>query len=186
MVIHVLQDCFATIRPFPYYPGDPDEFNLEQDLDEVMYGRPHGIYRVKLRPYTARDSTRDYEVDLVYFTAMEPLNLPSRLSNPTQSEAGFKLLYEPGPWPPLEPVLHVGYVSNILCRAPLVPCFLDGAEHPTIPHSMRTRELKTRFPLGPLRADTRPASGDGSRVYEVNMWLWKIGRAIPRRRPVRN
>ena len=72
MVIHVLQDCFATIPPFPYYLGDPDEFNLEQDLDHVMYGRPHGIYRVKLRPYTARlgDSTRDYEVDLVYFTAM--------------------------------------------------------------------------------------------------------------------
>ena len=38
--------------------------------------------------------------------------------------------------------------------------------------------MKGKFPLG--RADTKDGRGNGSRVYEVNMWLWKIGRAVPR------
>ena len=179
--VYRVQDCFATIPPYPHYLGDPEEFNLSLQLDEVIYGRPIEFYSAKLssklRSFSDADTSCDYTIDIVYFSAMEPLDLPQR--NPMQSEAGFKLLYEPGPCPPLEPVLHIGYVSNILCRVPLVPCYLDGNEHPTIPYSMRSsHSMKGKFPLG--RADTKDRRGNGSRVYEVNMWLWKIGRAVPR------
>ncbi len=50
------------------------------------------------------------------------------------------MLYELGPWDPAvgyskKPVLHVGYLEHVLCKAPLVPCFLDGSSTNTIPHS---------------------------------------------------
>ena len=93
--VYCVQDCFATIPPYPYYLGDPEEFNLSLQLDEVMYGRPIGLYSAKLRPFSETDTSRDYTIDIVYFSAMEPLDLPQR--NPMQSEARFKLLYEPGP-----------------------------------------------------------------------------------------
>jgi len=80
------------------------------------------------------------------------------------------LLYEPGPLPALEPIMHVGFLSHVLCRVPLVPCYMDGNEHPTIP---RRFYRSSRVQHG--RADRHESSGDGSRLYEVNMWMWKFG-----------
>ena len=83
----------------------------------------------------------------------------------------------------LDPILHVGFCTNlnVLCRAPLMPCFLGGSEQPTIPHGMR--QLKaTQFPFG--RADSRKDKGDGCKLYEVNMWLWEFGRGKQRTRTV--
>ena len=36
------------------------------------------------------------------------------------------------------------------------------------------------FGLHHGRTDSRPASGDGSRLYDVNMWMWNFGRGMPR------
>ena len=54
-------------------------------------------------------------------------------------------------------------------------CYLNGNSHNTIPHSLRQV-----VPAGPA-ADSRPDSGTGSKLFEVNIWMWRYGRAFPRR-----
>ena len=94
---------------------------------------------------------------------------------------GITQLYEPGFWLSLDPILRVGFVANVLRRAPLIPCFISANEMPTIPFCKRHIQ-RSKFPHG--RADTRADRGDGSKLYEVNMWLWNFGRGMPRRNSV--
>jgi hypothetical protein len=73
------------------------------------------------------------------------------------------------------PTLYVCPVENVLGRVPLIPCYLKGNLHNTIPHSLRHR-----VPAG-AAADSRQDSGTGSRLFEVNIWMWRYGRAFPRK-----
>ena len=136
-----------------------------------MFGRPELLFNVKLRPYGSEGDTSDFEIPLVYFSAFERTKLTPR--NPMQSELGCIPLYGSGPWPSKMPIMHVGLVSNVLCRAPLVPCFIEGNQAATIPHSLRHLQ-HTQFRHG--RAGSRPDKGDGSRLYEVNQLLWNFGK----------
>ena len=70
--------------------------------------------------------------------------------------------------------LYVCQVENVLGRVPSIPCYLNGNSLNTIPHSFRSR-----IPLE-AAADSRPDSGTGSRLSEVNIWMWKYGRTFPR------
>mgnify|MGYP003345460249 CR=1 FL=1 len=124
-----------------------------------------------------RDSSI-FEVPIVFFSAFERVNLTP--DKPMQRLLDIQQLYEPGPWPSLDPIMHVGLLRHVLGRAPLVPLFLQGNSTATIPHGMRN--LRSRFPNG--RADTQPDKGDGSRIYEVNNWLGEFGRGMPRRMSV--
>ena len=48
-------------------------------------------------------------------------------------------------------------------------------QHPnTIPHKYRSRIPRE------AAADSRPDSGTGSRLFEVNVWMWRYGRTFPR------
>ena len=38
-----------------------------------------------------------------------------------------------------------------------------------------------RAVLGSGAADTRPDSGNGSRLYELNLWMWRYGRGQARK-----
>lgn len=181
------QDCFATIPPFPFYRGNQEDFNIVQDMDDVMFGRPELLFRCKFRPRTTfgEEESSDegdevFELPLIFFR---------RLSEPTFHHAthfsaiaeSYNFMSLDPQRPMLDPILHVGFCANVLCRAPLIPCFLGGSEQPTIPHGMR--QLKaTQFPFG--RADSRKDKGDGSKLYEVNMWLWEFGRGKQRTRTV--
>ena len=82
-------------------------------------------------------------------------------------DSGVRLLYEPYP----TPSLYVGLVTDILGRAPLMPCFMAGNSTLTIP-SCFARHKQSAFPFG--LADTDGSSG--SNVYEVNLWMWQFGR----------
>ena len=73
------------------------------------------------------------------------------------------------------PTLYVCPVENVLGRVRLMQCYLKGNQHNTIPHSLRNN-----VPAG-AAADSRPNSGTGSRLFEVNMWMWRYGRALPRK-----
>ncbi len=73
------------------------------------------------------------------------------------------------------PTLYVCPVENVLGRAPLMPCYLKGNLHNTIPHSFRHA-----VPEG-AAADSRPDSGTGSKLFELNIWMWHYGRALPRK-----
>ena len=62
---------------------------------------------------------------------------------------------------------------TVLGRVPLIPCFLRGNKDNTIPHSLRHH-----VPDG-AAADSRPYSGTGSRLFEVNIWMLNYWRAFP-------
>ena len=156
-------------------------------MDSVMFGRPILMFRCEFRPcrppgrHGLIDSD-NFTCNLVFFSAFERLSLPSESENPMQAEAGIPMLYEPGSWDPdndrsKKPILHVGYVEHILCRAPLIPCFLDGNDTNTIPASKRS-EAARHFPFG--KCDSSAGAGDGSKVYEVNMPMWRFGRGKER------
>ena len=74
--------------------------------------------------------------------------------------------------------LYVAPVDHMVGRVPLIPLFLAGNSTPTIPHKFSTHK-GSGFPTG--CADSAASDGRrGSRVYEVNTWLWNFGRGKPR------
>ncbi len=84
------------------------------------------------------------------------------------------MLYDSASNPRL-PCLYICPVANVLGRAPLIPCFIGGNRHPTIPY-----RFKDDRRIGDSSADTQRDRGNGSRLYEVNIWMWRYGRGRPR------
>jgi hypothetical protein len=60
----------------------------------------------------------DIQLDLVFFSPFEELRL--RTAGIMKSK-GIHRVYEPSP----VPTLNVRRVEDLLCRVPLIPCFLD-------------------------------------------------------------
>ena len=150
-------------------------------MDLVLFGRPILIFTCEFRRFGSKSSETNFTCNLVYFSGFEKLKLRSEARSPMQAQADIMMLYEPGPWVPEVsgsklPILYVGFAENILCRAPLIPCFLAGNSTNTIPESKRSES--SSFPHG--KCDSRAGAGDGSKVFEVNMPLWRFGRAKSR------
>ena len=61
----------------------------------------------------------------------------------------------------------------MLGSVPLIPCFIVGNKHPTLPHSFGSSQGAV--------ADTRPGAGNGSRLFETSPWMWHYGRGQPRK-----
>jgi hypothetical protein len=76
------------------------------------------------------------------------------------------MLYDSASDPRL-PCLYICPVANVLGRAPLIQCFIDGSRHPTIPYRFKDDHWR----LGSASADTQRDRGNGSRLYEVNIWM---------------
>ncbi len=119
-----LKDCFATIPPHPYGEIDPERFDILTDMDSVLFGRPILMFSRQFRPYRSKNADHDFVCNLVFFSAFERLDLSSEAEKPMQN-SGITMLYEPGQRDPdnslsKQPVLHVGYLEHILCRAPLI------------------------------------------------------------------
>ena len=72
-----------------------------------------------------------------------------------------------------EPSLYLCPAGNVMGRVPMIPCFIAGNKHPTLPHSIGSRQGAV--------ADTRPDAGNGSRLYELSPWMWRYGRGQPRK-----
>ncbi len=74
------------------------------------------------------------------------------------------------------PCLFICPVENVpvLGLVPLIPCFIGGNSHPTIPHC-----FKDDPSLGSASANTQRDRGNGSRLYEVNIWMWCCSRGYP-------
>ncbi len=72
------------------------------------------------------------------------------------------------------PTLYVCLVENVLGRVPLIPCYLNGNTANTTQHKYRTRIPRE------VAADSRPDSGTGTRLFEVNVWMWRYGKTFPR------
>ena len=84
------------------------------------------------------------------------------------------MLYDSASNPRL-PCLYICPVTNVLGRAPHIPCFIGGNSHPTIPY-----RFKDDRRIGNGSADTQRDRGNGSRLFEVNIWMWHYGRGSSR------
>ncbi len=91
------------------------------------------MFKVKLKPYGGiRDDTM--ELPLICFSAFERVALES--DDKMYRMGKIIQLYEPGPLPALEQIMHIGFndrFGHVLCIVPLIPCLMDGSDHPTIP-----------------------------------------------------
>jgi hypothetical protein len=70
------------------------------------------------------------------------------------------------------PTLYVCPVENILGSVPLIPCYLNGNTMNSIPHKYRSQIPREEA------ADSRPDSWTCSRLFEVNIWMWRYGRTF--------
>ena len=85
---------------------------------------------------------------------------------------GVLMFYDTASSSGIEPSLYLCPAGNVLGRVPMLPCFVAGNKHPTLPHSIGSRQGAV--------ADTRPDAGNGSRLYELSPWMWRYGRGQPR------
>ncbi len=163
--------------PYPNNPKSVESFNIKTDFDIqgnglVWYASPQLFFNCTLCPTGAKGlSCSHKEVFLVYFSTFEPIKLTP---GSVMQRAGVPMLYDSASNPQL-PCLHICPVTNVLGRAPLIPCFFGGNGHPTIPQSCKNDQR-----LGSASADTQRDRGNGSRLYEVNIWTWRYGRGRPR------
>ena len=110
------------------------------------------------------NNSKDIPLQLMFYSRFLKCNLTPE--HPL-SKAGHQMVYDPSP----QPVVHVGHIGHALCRVPLMPCFLQGNLTPTIPQSY-SKDQPRKFKSG--QADT--ATRLGSRLYEINQWMWTYGR----------
>jgi len=172
----------CLIAPAPYNPRPAEEFDVLTDFDMsghglLWYGKLQLLFRCTLCP-TGRGDPRyahlHKEVSLALISTFEPIDLTP---DSVMQRQGVPMLYDTASSKAL-PSLYLCPVKNILNRVPLTPCFIGGSLHNTIPYSFRREDL------GGAVADTREGSGNGSRLYEVNVWLWRYGRPQERKIPV--
>ena len=173
--IFVKQDSIMVIPSMPWFQGvdsyNPDQFCYEKDLDCTWIARLQLLFCCTVRPVTvssdgapSEDTGAHLRLQLMYYSKFEDCNLTQ--DYPLQAR-GMKMLYDPSP----TPVVFVGPVRFALCRAPLMPFFVKGNATPTIPSCFINSKAHL-FPFG--QADTK--RNPGSKLFEVNDWMWKFGR----------
>ncbi len=167
----------VVLALYPNNPNQVESFNVKTDFDLqgdglVWYTRPQLFFNCTLCPTGAKgDSSTHKEVSLVYFSTSEPIELTP---DSIMQRAGVPMLYDSAS-NPRRPCIYICPVANVLGRAPLIPCFISGNRHPTIP--LRFKDDRR---LGDASADTQRDRGNGSRLYEVNIWMWRYGWGRPR------
>ena len=177
-----MQDCVCLIAPYPNNPNPPETFDVASDFDMsgsnlLWYGRLQLLFRCTLRHRAAAigDVARHLEVTLAFFSTFEPVDLTP---DSIMQQEGVPMLFDSASCAAL-PSLYLCHAKNVLGRVPMIPSFVAGNAHPTIPHSLRGRRL------GGGMADKQPNRGNGSRLYEVNLWMWRYGRGQERKLSVR-
>ena len=140
MISYCVQDC-VLLAPYPNNPNPVDSLNVKTDFDLqgdglVWNARPQLFFNCTLCPTGAQAvlfSGVHKEVSLVYFSTFEPIELTP---DSIMQQAGVTMLYDSASNPRL-PRLYICPVANVLGRAPLIPYFIGGNSHPTIPHSFK-------------------------------------------------
>jgi hypothetical protein len=170
----------VLLAPYPNNPNPVESFNIKTDFDRdlkgdglVWYTRSQLFFNCTLCPTGAKEflySASHKEVSLVYFSTFKPIALTP---DSIMQQVGVPMLYDSASNQRL-PCLYICPVANVLERAPLILCFIGGNSHPTIPHS-----FKDDRGLGSASSDTQRDRGNGSRLYEVNIWMCLYGRGHP-------
>lgn len=136
----------------------------------MWYARPQLFFNCTVCPTGLKaKKSRHMELSLVFFSTFEPINITP---NSVMQRNGVPMMYDTAS-SSSQPCLYICPVSNVLGRVPLIPCFISGNKHPTLPNSVGNRQGAV--------ADTRPNAGNGSRLYELSPWMWRYGRGQPRK-----
>ncbi len=106
------------------------------------------------------------------FSTFEPISLPT---GSYLQRSGIHVLLKRAASQLPTLYYYVSPVENFLGSVPLMPCYMVGNEQYAIQHALRCEVLDD------AAADFRPNSRTGSRLFEVNIWMWHCGRAFPRK-----
>ena len=136
------QDCVVVLAPYPNNLNPVESFNIKTDFDLtgdglVWYARPQLFFNCTLCPTGLKASVHSgwhKEVSLVYFSTFEPVDLTPDTGG--QHHAASWSTHDSASNPRL-PCLYICPVTNVLGRAPLIPCFIGGNSHPTIPYRFK-------------------------------------------------
>jgi hypothetical protein len=112
---------------------------------------------------------RHVQLSLILFSTFEPINITP---NSLMQRNGVPMLFDSASSTNL-PSLYLCRSCHVLGRVPLMPCYVRGNPHPTLPNSFGDRDGAT--------ADISRGRGNGSRLYELNLWMWRYGRGQPRK-----
>jgi hypothetical protein len=171
------QDCVCLVAPYPYGPSTKDQFNVKTDMDLsgdglLWYARPQLFFNCTVAPVgqLARKA-RHTELSLVFFSTFEPIKLTP---NSVMQRNGVPMFFDSASSTNL-PSLYICRAENVLGRVPLMPCYIGGNSHPTLPHRFGTGNRAG------ATADSSVDRGNGSRLYELNLWMWRYGRGQPRK-----
>jgi len=176
-----MQDTLCLVAPYPFRLEPLEDFDPLSDFDmtggdDVWYARPQLFFSCTLCPTGQMgDRGSHREVSLVFFSTFEPIDLQR---DSVLQRNGIPMLYERAA--SQLPTLYICPFENVLGRAPLSPCYMMGNKHNTIPYALRYE-----VPDG-AAADSREDNGTGSRLFEVNIWKWRYGRALPRKVSVKD
>ena len=108
----------------------------------------------------------------MYFSTFEPIDLTL---DSVMQQAEVPMLYDSASNQRL-PCLYICPVENVLARPP--HSVFHQRQHP--PHDHRIPHCFKDDPrLGSASANTQRDRGNGSRLYEVNIWMWRYGKGQP-------
>jgi hypothetical protein len=175
LMLLLVQDCVCVVAPYPFRIEPLEDFDPIGDLDvtgggDLWYARPLLFFTCTVCPTGHMgDGPSHKDVSLVFFSTFEPISLTP---DSCMQRKGVPMLYERAA--SQVPSLYVCPVENVLGRVPLIPCYLNGNSVNSIPHCFRGKIPRE------ASADSRPDSGTGSRLFEINMWMWRYGRTFPR------
>ncbi len=158
------QDCVVILAPYPNNPNPVESFNIKTDFDLtvdglIWYVRPQLFFNCTLCPTGLKASAHSgshKEVSLVYFSTFEPIDLTPESPDSIMQRAGVPMLYDSASNQSL-PCLYICPVANVLGRAPLIPCFISGNSHPTIPYRFKDDQR-----TGHASADTQRDRGNAA------------------------
>ncbi len=158
-ILLLVQDVVVVLVSFPKNPNPVDEFDVARDFDLkggglVWYARPQLFFNVTVCRLGEKQHLPGHkEVPLVYFSTFELINMTL---NSVIQRAKVPMLYDTASNPCL-PCLYNVYIcpaANVLGHTPLIPCFIDGNAHPTIPFQFKDNRL-----LGTASADAHCPEG---------------------------
>ena len=152
------------------------DITIKEHRDKIWFGRVELLFRCSFRvsdsdPEPPEEEGEILQCDLALISCLYDFKYPLA-RNSMQTMAGASLLYEPNiPWTVVMPINH------ILGRVPLMRTYLEGSSASTIPFSL-SRYKDRYFKYG--TADQRGSEGTGSRLFELNVHIWRFARPQPR------
>jgi hypothetical protein len=167
------QDCVCLVAPSLYCAKTTDEyyqFNIKTESDRhgsqrgrpsealLWYARPQLFFNCTVAPVEQQERKASLRHTTQSCSATEcprSLTLQAPL---TYQACKFA---EQRNW------------ENVQGRVPLMPCYIGGNTHPTLPPRFGNRAGAT--------TDSSVGSSNGSRLYELNIWMWRYGRGLPRK-----